>query len=77
MSRIARLTLISAAMLAGCATTTRISESSESRIVIDIGSINPAGSSLQLAETECRRYGRQARFRSRQNETRLIYDCID
>jgi len=72
MPRIARLPLISAAMLAACATTTRILESSESRIVTDIGSINPAGSSLQLAETECRRYGRHARIRSRQNEPRLI-----
>ena len=62
-----------ATVLAGCASI----ESSTPRSVVIHGGSAMGGKAMRLAEEECQKYGRHARYADKPSPNEFAYDCVE
>lgn len=67
------LAILCVGVLSGCAT--KVVSSSERTVMIQ-GTLKDAASAQVLADAECKKYGRLARYYEARPGHLLIYDCV-
>lgn len=67
------LSILGMAILSGCAT--EVISSSERTVMIR-GTLRDAAEAQKLADAECKKYGRAARYYEARPGRMMIYDCV-
>lgn len=69
------LVLAVAAVLSGCAIPAKVISSSQRSVVVQ-ARIQDVGQAQSLADAECRRVNRSARFAMKATDNQFAFDCV-